>query len=487
MKNLAAPTAGGFRQALGWLRVTAGLQRFLRMAIRAAWLFAAGYLLAQEVNVLTNRIPDSRDWIAAGAVLAVFPLGGMVSTWAFRDRFAWKVDRLFSLKEQISTALSVSGKKENGMLDALLLVDAKGLLGSVQKRLLWRGWFLQREVLSALIVGTVIAGLFLSIQPPAPPGLNLPAASQSVALIASMKEPTLKEVLPNGVTSLGDNTPPSTAASPNPAAASQPQPGDTGSGNAGGSQAANPAYTQAVTNALRTSGKGMTGEAASYAVGKALENMDLNQAANEMENLADLSSSLSLDTRQKLAQEMNQMADQLEQAAGANPLSQSLRDAAKALPYKSDTMNAASNAKDALDKVAAAMRGLNDALQNGDLQAATGQNGEQQGNKTDAQQTLGGATAGAGASSYATGTSAAEGSSERLQGSGQTLPINTNDTTLGNNLAPGKAEPGGDQVAAGSAGNAAIQNTGPGQNFIFPFYYSWKWRNVVESYFNRNQ
>lgn len=487
MKAVTVTAGEDFRRKLGWLQATAAFQRALRMLIRAGWLFAAGYLLAREVNALTNRIPDQEWSIAAGAFLAVFPLGGILSTWVYRARFAWKIDRLFNLKEQVSTALSISGKSEYGAIGALLLADAQALLGSVQRRLLRRGWFLQRELLSALVIGTVIAGMFLSIRPPAPPELILPAASQSLPLIASIKEPTLSDVLPNGLLSLAEKAPPSGVTDTHPSNANQPQSAGSNSGTGNGDQASNPASTQALTNALQTSGIGLTSEAASYAVGKALENLDLNKAANEMENLADLSPSLSLQTRQKLAQEMNQMADQLEQAEGANPLSQSLRDAAKALPYKTGSINAFIGAKDALDKVAAAMRDLNQALQNGNPQAAGGQDGEQQGKPTDTQQSTGGATAGAGASSYALGTNATEGKSERLEGSGQTLPINTNDPSLSNILAPGKTEAGSDQVVAGSVGDIAVQNTGPSQNFIFPFYYSWKWRDVMENYFSRSQ
>jgi hypothetical protein len=471
-----------FKRQVSALQALVWLQRSLRLCLRAAWLGLAGYLLAWGLHAQTGRWDDPQTWRLVGLLFALGPLVAAVFSHPHLGRLAWSADRKLGLKEQVSTALGIALRTPNvgvalrtpnvgvalrtpnvgvalrtpnvgvvktrqaSPLAEGLLEDAARLLRPVRKRVWLRGWFVGRELLSLVIVGALLAGVELSSRLDFP---TIPVETVQVAALPPLPaEPRLVDIVPGRVPGM----PPEAGAQGQPASESASTPG-VSAGD-----------VQALANALQKIGAPLGGQPATQALADALAGMDLEQAAKELQKLANQAGSLSPATKEALAQAMQAAAPGLDQA-GLKDLAADLTAAANALKDTGATNQQA--AQDSLNKVA------------GDLQSLAGQMA--QASSSPGQP---GDTPGRGSAAGQPGGVPQQGSptTARLGGEGNNFELQSGAAAQSGWLVPGASGSPGTGTATGS-----LDTTGSGgdtvTSILMPYYYPWMFQNVVSRYF----
>lgn len=437
------------------------MQRAVRLFIRAIWMGAAAYLSVWVAHVYWGFFPNPKTWLAAGMILATPSLVGIILPWPRLSRLAWALDRRLGLREQISAAWETAQTSASGQVPAALLADATGLLEQAQVRILRRGWFLGRDLLSGLIVATLFllfswANLGHSLP-------DLPGAG-AVRLPALGEDPRAEQVFPSGLPGLVQ--PPPASALPGQSAADNPGAEDRlTEGDLSASQVAE------LTQALQDLGAALSQNAATYDAGQDLQSGDLDRSAEGLERLADQLDQLGGETREQVAEALQETAGQIPPAGQPEPLplAEDLQAAGEALAG-GDSLNAS----ESLDQAAAGLRDLAGqmAAQAGSPLSA-GSGGEQAGDRRGALSDLAQGDSRRGEPEPFTRFSE-EGEAFELSGSSDRSGL----------LSPG--EPGSeveDLPARGAYNFTAPGDSDPISTVLTPYYYSWIWRDVVSTYF----
>jgi hypothetical protein len=457
------------KTSLAQIRVLILFQHAVRYGLRAVWLGLAGYLLGWGFYHLLGILSDARLWIMISCLFILTAVISFFVSWTPTRRLVWKLDREFNLKEQVSTAWSVIAKqKKPNPFGELLIEDTLPLLKKVRIRLFKHGWFLLRDFVSLLLVLLAWIGILYPSTFRVETSI-LPEQSQPEALLAIAEDPVLTDILPKGVLSLDAET----------------QQTNTSDNTTAASETSNSDYAATLSNALKKVGDELSQQSTTYNLGKALQDLDLNQAADILDALAKMAESLPQSSKDQIAQSMQTSAGTLQQAMGDNQLSDDLSKAADALS-SDQTAGQGNPAGQAIQKLASDLRQTAQELQNSQA-AAANEGDSSQGNQTgnNGAQTSGGKGAGSGASSAQQGQSE---SIPRLQGGDGILQLPTSESSQAGVLT-GQTPSGTDILnsngISGSGNSLDTVNNVPIQGPIFPYYYSWDWRNVISQYFQR--
>jgi hypothetical protein len=366
-----------------------------------------------------------------------------------RVRWVWALDRRLGLQQQVSTAFEVSRQaaapSPEGTVSEALMADVLAYLPQVRERMLRRGWFLERDLVAALLV------------------LLLALMAYSSTWIRSYAD--LIGQMSGDISQPSGMMPPSAALPPPPASQQQggaqpgegqPAPGQDGQGEGEqeggeGQPQTSGLDTEAMERALKELGQDLSGQAPTYDLGQALQQGDLEGAATEMEDLADGVDELSPGTRQQLADALEEAAGKVE-AAGEPDMAQDMRSAAGAL--RENPQNGDTGAGEALDQLAESLRG----------QAGKG--------------------AGAGSGDGGEGQSGSAEPAERLQGEGENMEIPLEDSSQSGLLSPAPPGTAGSGTASGAQDSSAGASGSYGSPLV-PNTFLWKWRDIISSYFSR--
>lgn len=433
------------------LQALAALQRGLRLGLRALWLGLGGLLIAWGVNSLWGWLPERRTWALLALGMALLPLLAYALSLLplLRSRRAfwvWAFDRRLGLQEQVSTAFELArgGRRAGGSLSEALLAEVLESLPQVRERMLRRGWFLERDLVAALLV------LLLALMAYSSTWLRS-YADQIGAMSADISQPS--GMLPSSAA-----LPPPPAAAPqgeDPSGQGEQGAGQQDQGQPGGDQGEPQPPEgldgEALSRALEQLGQELSGQAPTYDLGQELQQGDLEGAASEMEDLADRVDELSPQTRQELAEALENAAGEVE-AAGDPQMAQDMREAAEAL--RADPQNGETGAGEALDQLAEDLRG----------QA--------------------GSQAGTGSGDNGSGQSGSAEPAERLQGQGGDLELPLEDSSQSGLLSPAPQGAAGEDVVGGSQDSSAGASGQYGSPLV-PNSFLWKWRDIISSYFDR--
>jgi hypothetical protein len=440
-----------FRTRLAQIQALLLTQRSLRLLLRSAWLFAAGYLIGWSAQRLFGS-PDPIGWYAIGALLAA-PAWISIFRPLRRGPLVWKMDRRLQLKEQITTAWQLRSTPPGDSLARLLIADATQILPQQSRRILKRGWFLSRDLVSTLIVVVLLLTVFWATA--FTNTLAAAAGDGQLQLPPLVEDPNADDVFPSGIPGLtgqpGDAGPDDSSSSPD-------GPGDLG----------------ALDDILSELGEGLGEEEETAAAGEALEQGDLESAAQEFENLADQADQLPQDAQDNLQESLEQAAEQAEQQ-GFDQLAQDLSDAAEALENPPDSVEAA----DALDQVAEDLRDLEQQI------AAMGQEpADEEGQAPQDEPQVGSGSGTSGAGTGEGGDPVPPEPVTRIQGEGDDFELDGGDNPSGL-LVPGDpgAESTADSGSPASQGSPVAQDSGVVDTILTPYSYPWKWRDVVSDYF----
>jgi len=429
-------SAQNFVEKASRLRLLIGLQTCLRCGLRALWVGLGSGLAAWGLQQLTGWLPDPLAWWLLGLGAGLLPLVEIFFAWPKMHRLVWVLDRRFGMREQISTAWQAAHRVEPGELAGALIADANGLIDQLQARFLRRGWFLGRDLLSLLVVAFLAAGVYLNTRDSGP-AIVMPEAQAVQAL-----PPAAEQVSP----------------APEPTAAPE-QP-------AGGSlQAAlNTQDLMALVAAAQKMGKELSEIPETSQLGEALQQMDMQEAAGQMEELAEKAGDLSEETSQDIADAMETGGEEL-QASSMKELAGSLQSAQSAFEEGNQQ-----GAAQSMQTLGASLQQL---AQQFSQSEASQSSGQAPGDSTAAGEGPDPAQVGA-ASEFS-----------RIEGGGGELELaeEIESADIPGSLKPGEAQEGGEQVVSGQVDAPDVQQFDPSQAVIVPYEYGWDWKNVVSRYF----
>jgi len=429
------------------------VQRLLRGGLRSLWLAGAGWLLAWGANQLWGWLPDERTWLLAALTFALIPALGLLFAWRTAPRLVWRIDRRFGFHEQLSTAWSVAEEKAQPRpLEAALIRDAARLLPEAHWSILRRGWYLAGDLVSAALILVLLAAVFASRQAVPLPGAlgDIPSA---IPLPAPGEDPTA-----------GDLASEDESSQPGEQPGEQPgaQPGQGQDQPAGSQPGEQTPMDPRLGEVLSQLGEDLAAQAGTSELGEALQNLDTQGAADSLEKLAGQAGELSPETRENMRQALERAAGELGSVPSGD-LPQDLQDLAESLQGQGDLRPGSPSGLDfqrAAGEVASDLR---------ELQPSPPQ-----------QQAGGGGGAGEGS----TDQGGPPPQITRLDEEGGVFELEVDPSDLPVSLSPGDPAQAGAEVLSEGRDAPAL----PGEavdNFVVPFEFPWKWRDVVSSFFQR--
>jgi hypothetical protein len=356
----------------------------------------------------------------------------------------------------------LAGRDRDGALSQALVSQAVEALPGIRRRILRRGWFLERDLLALLIV-LLLAGLaYASVRLQSFAGRLEGPLAEAQAIDPVDPFPELVSTPPPGpAAQTGEDSqsaPQEGGSGPEPASPGEPgssdEPGDS---QAGTSPSLDP---EALAEALGELGADLSQQAPTYDLGQALEDLDLEGAAGALDALRDQLDDLAPETREALAEDLQEAAGEVE-AAGEPNTADDLREAAGALGEQGQ---AGENdaAEESLDQLAEDLRALAEALQPSQAD---------------------GSGAGGGSGSGQSGNPEPAG---RLQGEGGELELPLEEEAAQSGLlSPASPDAAGSGTAAGSLDSSLSASGDLASSPLVPNSFLWKWRDVVSSYFHR--
>lgn len=457
-----------FSRTLRRLQFLLGFQRSLRLLVRAAWLGLGGVLCGWSMSKWLTWMEDPRRWLILGALLSALPILSILVTWPRVNKLVWSVDRKLAYKEQVSTAWSVIKTKRADPLALSLLEDARVLVLQTLKRMLWRGWFLERDLLSLAMVSVlalVIRGQILDTQVLP----ELATGARPARLHSLIQDPTIKEVFPDGIMGMfvGTDAIPTSI--------------DVASGLDSSDQLSDQDY-EMLTNALKNMGNMLSDSMSTYELSESLINSDLATSAAELEKLSDQLDRLPQETKNLLSEAMTKAAEELA-LSNLEEFKASLEQAASSL--NSPSQSGDLKTKEQMDEVASEIRKLAQVL----AQAANpGAFDTEQGGDLGADQSGEGGGLGEGAGSGMTSSQVANVSEfERLSEQGEVVVIELPKESYAGILVPGLPEEGSINTIKGTYSRKTGSNSRLGGMPIIPQYYPWYTRYVIEAYFQNER
>ena len=452
------------------------LQRGMRLLLRAFWMGIAGIIVGWGMNALFGLLPNPATWILLGMGFALVPvilvlisLYPVLFSLPPHREWVWKMDRQMGLREQLSTAWEVAAKEDavkppaqsqDSPVSELLVQDMLASLPRMRRAALREGWYRKADLVSSIILlmlACVIFATMLFRPAPSIQAQNPPDSAQLPEAPPERPGPG-DEQLPGPSEPQGDpmgEQPGEQQPGEGSSEGSQPggeQAGDNPAAGMSG-DASESADTEALADALRDMGSELSEQAGTYELGRALENLDLEGSAQAMENLNEQLNELSPETRENMAQAMQDAAGAIEEA-GEPEMSQNMGEAAEALPEAGDEAN------QALGDVAEDLRQMGDAMQ-----SASGANsgaGQGQSNQTGSPEPL-----------------------ERLAEEGGSFDLPQESGPQSELLSPAPPDAPGEGTASGTLDSTGSQGQDAIQNPILPNSMLWKWRDVVSQYFQR--
>jgi hypothetical protein len=454
--NRAQPTP--FIRSLRRLRNAFWWRRFIRWAIRAAWLAMVVPVIALTGYLWLGWQPQLLDWLVPLILVTLFCV-----IWAIRPlnlkQMVQRLDGRLGMRARLITAYEVSAspQADNPVVERLYLETVNAAINLRQQiHSFGRGFWLELQALiavAALLTGLVVIDALRPDLPQATP-VELPAAWQ---------EPKADEVVPPDPQLFPPAIPPQVAA---------------------GQELSQEELQQALSalaDALRD-------QAVTRSIAEALDRGDLAGAAEGLRRLADQLGGLSEQARDQLGQSLQQAAAQAGQIPG---LTQPLEASGEAL--NGEDLNAT---RQALESLAQALESLQQAPQES---AQTPPDSGGQSGQTEQPQTQGGEQAGAQEPSQAgqpeatsgSGAGAGEGEgngppseAERLAVEGQPLELESEGDLKDQVLQPAElGAQAGDETTSDSP--FARQPVGGTNRDLGPdpLTYPWQKRDVIRRYF----
>ncbi len=324
------------------------MQDLIAAVVRAAWFGGGLYLICWGTDGIWGWLPDPRNWVWMGVAGVVVVFIGSTIRYRLTRRFVWRLDRAFELDQQVYTAYErvkadPADSAEDPGMAFLLESEAVAGLPDIRRELADKGWQVRKEVESALAVMILLLVVYLSgigdlsrIDDFYNPGL-LPILG---------KDPTASEIFPGGIPGETEGDP---VAGPG---------GEKQDELTTGGEGLQTDRWQSISDTLRDLGESLCCESSTYDLGDALQDLDLDRAADEFSGLAQQSGQLSANSKETLSDRFLETATRFQEIEEGE-LSASFAESAGSLLGE----NPAEMAED-LDGLAELMRALGNLTRN---------------------------------------------------------------------------------------------------------------------------
>lgn len=302
------------------------VQKAVQMVLRSAWIGGAVYILCWGTNRLWGWFPNQEWWILMALLISVIWLVPIFFVRKPDGGFVWRLDRSFSLQEQVYTLFEIfqTGEPEietQPLIHELLGSDEIGKVKDVRRELVDKGWRVREEFEATVVVLMLLMIVYLS----------------SVSSITKIRTDGIVNILPV----LGhDPTSDQVFSSGIPGNQIAE---DTAGGESGGLQVLGtegelnltPLEWKQVSELMQKLGMDLSRESGTYELGQALAEEKYKIAANQFSILAENIDALSSNVQAQVADQFLDTAVEL-QTYQQPELSSYFREASAAL-YEGST------------------------------------------------------------------------------------------------------------------------------------------------------
>jgi len=437
------------------------LQKSLRLTLRAIWMGLAGVLICWAANALWGYLPNPLTWFSIGLAVALLPI--MVVIFSLYPvltdlppplRWIYAIDSHLNQHGQISTAWEIAQISQSGPVADLLVQDMLAFLPGARAQILKGGWVSKRD-LAAAGVAALMSFLLLAatlLQPGSQPAVVpsapvIPQTAQEQSLSPALEQQSNEPGAQPGASQNGEN-----------GSQDGNNPGDSAAGGETSTGAipdsASGADPGSVADALRQLGKELSQQAGTYDLGEALENLEMNIAADALEDVTNQVDDLSTESRENMSQALEDAANNMN-GANSPSIAEDMQGAADAL------REPGAAPEEALGEVAEDFRQLDGPMQ---AMEAGGGDGAGQGESAGAEQAN---------------------PADRLPNESGQMEIPLENSDLSDLLSPADPDAPAEGTASGSLDANRPQQNPTNQSPLLPNSFLWKWRNVVSQYFQR--
>ncbi|MBW6474922.1 MAG: apolipoprotein A1/A4/E family protein [Anaerolineaceae bacterium] len=459
------------------------------MFIRATWFGISGWLLAWSANKIWNWPESQQSWLITGLIIWSITLLFIPIRKPALSTLAWNFDRLFGLKEQFSTGYQISKSEIENQLHHALLLEIDQLALPFIKRVFKKGWRLLPDVCSLLVV----VGLFLmvyQVEFSQPVISGYQPNSERLKLSVLGEDPELLDVFQIKMDTQFDESDENSKSQSEPGSG---QGQDTGSSSPSENLESNinSQMLNSLSQSMKELGDKLNSDASTFEISQGLMSGDLNETADAVEKLSDQLGQMSDESRQDISEILSEQAGKLSEM-GMQEASTELEQAAEAIENTVNTEPEKKNillpnnslkqgipqenlvlAQESLDQIANSLREISEQIE------------EQLSDKN---------KAGAAGETvqFDAGTIISNkdrGSPKdftRLDSDGGVFQFEPDDSSG----SPLTGIPGDDHSLSedqiGINQSAFTLSNNYYINYIVPYYYPWKWHNVVSKYFQRN-
>lgn len=437
------------------LRMLVWFQRSLRWWIRSIWLGAGGFLIIWGLKNDLNVFPDVSNLTHIILPFAIIPLLGMMVSWPSPRKFCWQLDRKFILHEQISTAYQVIHEGQNSIIATALVTDAAKQLHDIRGRIFQNKMIIFQEFLSIVIVGILVWLVYYSTKVITPIDTTY-EKKQIESLPNITNEPTMGEIFKNGALGLPDPTDVRKKVIPDNLSAAD--------------QSLFMAFAQSL-------GDSLTGDAPTSDLGQALSEGDIQKAASSIIELSKNPNNISDQTKKNMSSAFEQNSKILEDSE-LSKLAQDLKSSSASLTSNNDENKTAND----LINIAKDFNKISELLDKADQNSKSNDKSNEKGLQ----------------GGIGSGTGNLPGSHElglpneisRLTGGNDPFDLgqtNNDDVNLPGILMPGTVSQAGEQTALGISNQYISTNGESILTPLLPYYFSWRWKYAISSYFQPSQ
>lgn len=254
------------------------IQKIIFMIMRAAWVGGAVYLACWGTNRIWGWFSNERSWSIIALITSVIIFCTVFLVTKPSRKFVWRLDREYSLQEQVFTLYELLQEGEAGVENqpgVRELIDSEHIsrLAEVRRKLVDKGWRVKEEFEATIVVLILLMIVYLTSVSSIggiPPGA-------SIGILPSIGiDPSIEQVFPRGI------------------------PGDLGNGGLledGSAISINedgismPEFTKMewvqIRAMMRELGRKLSEESGTYALGNALAQDNYPIAANQFSYLAE--------------------------------------------------------------------------------------------------------------------------------------------------------------------------------------------------------
>ena len=142
-------------------------QKAVQMVLRSAWIGGAVYILCWGTNRLWGWFSNQEWWIFLALLFSIICMTPLLFVRKPNGKFVWRLDRSFSLREQVYTLFEVfqTGDHEvekQPIIHELLVSEEIGKVRDVRRELVDKGWRVKEEFEATVVVLILLLIVYLT-------------------------------------------------------------------------------------------------------------------------------------------------------------------------------------------------------------------------------------------------------------------------------------------------------------------------------------